>query len=127
MSDIEQTTDSPAITPGVSIKSEGSEKSHNLQKIPEFLGLTETRMVVKPSGNKRNRSLSPSEPETEQVIPENAAESKSYTSPSEIAKIFQNMITTEALCQLSSMLRGTPSDVKKIIPKATVGQICKNV
>ena len=35
------------------------------------------------------------------------------------------MITTEALCQLSLMLRGTPSDVKKIIPEATIGQLCK--
>ena len=73
----------------------------------------------------KNRSPSPSKPKVKLIKTENDSGSKAYTSPSRIAKIFRNMITTDALCQLSAMEEGTPADVKRVIPKANVEQICK--
>ena len=82
----------------------------------------ETRIVKRV---KRHRSPSLSRHDVKPVKTEDRIEKEGYTSPTEIAKIFRNMITADELCQLSAMLDGTPSDVKWIIPKASVDQICK--
>ena len=85
-----------------------------------------TKPERRPSlSRKRSRSTSRSDTEANSTKVDTNAKTRAYTSPSDIAKIFRNMITTDALCQLSAMEDGTPADVKKIIPRATVDQICK--
>ena len=101
------------------------EKTFKLDVSPSFLDIPEKRVAARQSG-KRNRSPSPSRSEVSVVQSKYGAKQEAYnTSPSKIATIFQNMITTDALCQLSAMSRRTPSDVKGIIRKASVDQICK--
>ena len=91
------------------------EKTFKLDVSPSFVDIPERRVAARQSG-KRNRSPSPSRSEVSVVQSKYGAKQEAYTSPSEIATIFRNMITTDALCQLSAMSRGTPSDVKRITP-----------
>ena len=50
---------------------------------------------------------------------------RDYVAPSKVAKIFNNSITPESLCELSEMDDGTPADVRRVMPAATVAQICE--
>ena len=118
------TPDDARIMTGNDEDPDEGEKTFELEMCPRFIDTPETRVVAR-HGGKRNRSPSPSRPEATGVHSKYGAKQEAYTSPSEIAKIFRNMITTDALCQLSAVSRGTPSDVKRIIPRASVDQICK--
>ena len=118
------TTDDARIMTGNGDDPDEGEKTFEVEIGPRFKDTPVTRVEAR-HGGKRNRSPSPSRPEPTGAQPKFEAKQEAYTSPSEIAKIFRNMITTDALCQLSAMSKGTPSDVKRIIPRASVDQICK--
>ena len=115
-------SDRPPNNPGNS-SSDGTEPDGRAGNL-KLAGVNspETRIVKRV---KWHRSPSLCRSDVKPVKTEDRIEKEGYTSPTEIAKIFRNMITADELCQLSAMLDGTPSDVKWIIPKASVDQICK--
>ena len=102
-----------------------------LKRLQSFLGMDDTRIeekrgeIEEKRGKKRKRSPSRSVPKLVEVgTSKKLKHALNYPSPSGIAKIFRNKITPEALCQLSALSYGTPSDVRRIIPTASVEQIC---
>ena len=96
-----------------------------MKKLEEALGIGDASDVEK-QGKKRPRSPSSSvNSSSEASTSDRATGANSYTSPTKIAKIFRNKIDSRTLCQLSAMLRGTPSEVRKLVPDASVTQICK--
>ena len=48
-----------------------------------------------------------------------------YTCPSKIAEIFKWKISSDSLCALSAVEGGTPSLVRKVMPMASIKQICQ--
>ena len=123
-SDLTSSDRSPSYSLDVSSYSDTSEMSLRVEKKPS--SPTPTKSGVKPRrAKKRNRSPSSSRSEAGHIKSERKTVHKNYTSPSKIAKIFRNMLTTDALCKLSTMQSGSSSDVKEIIPNASVDQICK--
>ena len=94
------------------------ETTSKVKKLQNVLGLPSTDNAGR-SSHKRSRSPSDSESSSETRSVDD------YVSPSKIAKIFRNKVSPTNLCQLSAMSRGTPSDVRKIVPDASVQQICQ--
>ena len=96
-----------------------------LKRLQKFLGLSDKGTGEK-HGGKRSRSPTVSESGSNEVGASNRSkDGDAYISPTKIARIFRNKVTPETLCQLSAMLRGTPSEVRKLVPDASVDQICK--
>ena len=71
----------------------------------------------------RSRSISASPESHEIAIPKQS----SYISPSRIADIFNKEISVRDLCALSALKHCSPSAVHKIMPTATIDQICQMV
>ena len=102
------------------VESKAFANHDKLEKLKKFLSSKEKR------GKKRDRTPSPSEPtDTETSDSEKTKRTLNYISPSKIVKIFGNKITSAALCELSAISRATPREIRKIIPGATIQQICK--
>ena len=96
-----------------------------LRKLQKFLGLSDNGTGGK-HGGKRSRSPTISDSRSDEVgASDRSKDGDSYISPTKIARIHRNKVTRETLCQLSAMLRGTPSEVRKLVPDASVDQICK--
>ena len=51
----------------------------------------------------------------------------SFISPSKIADIFKGTLSSKNLCELSAMKCGSPTAIRKIMPDASVDQICRMV
>ena len=69
----------------------------------------------------RSRSTSPSRYTQEEVT----SKKSHFLPPSRVADIFDRKISPEELCSLSALKDGSPAAVFKIVPEATVDQICK--
>ena len=52
---------------------------------------------------------------------------RSYIPPTKIVNIFKGEISSEKLCDLSTMKDGSPTTVRNIVPTASVSQICQMV
>ena len=75
---------------------------------------------------KRPRSPSPSTDSSGETSSSDQAKGDDkYVSPTDIARIFGKKIDTKTLCQLSAMSRGTPSQIRTLVPNVSVSQICK--
>ena len=84
--------------------------------------------TIPPTRLKRNReSRSRSVPHHAESRQEKTPEKVAYICPTKIADIFDRKISSEDLCALSAITHGSPMTVRKIIPGATVDQICKMV
>ena len=97
-----------------------------LLEIAEAQSSTDTTIPqrrLKRQRESRSRSVPPrSEP------PQKRSSKKvAYICPTKIADIFDRKISSEDLCALSAITHGSPMTVRKIIPGATVDQICKMV
>ena len=96
-----------------------------VQRAEEFFRLPETRSSKSKRGTKRRRSSSSSVSEDDgKKAKQLASKKQSYVSSAKIAKIFNNVITAKNLCLLSTMENGTPLDIERLMPNATVAQIC---
>ena len=96
-----------------------------MKKLEEVLGIVDNSDREKQK-NKRPRSPSPSADSSgETSTSDQAKGDDKYISPTDIARIFKNKIDTKTLCQLSAMSRGTPSQIRKLVPNVSVNQICK--
>ena len=81
-----------------------------------------------PSRRKRRRlSISRSKAAAQEPHKEPETGQQRYMSPTKIAKIFKGKISPAKLCQLSELKRGSPTAVHKIMPGASVDQICRVV
>ena len=54
-----------------------------------------------------------------------SAKEYSYIPPTKIADIFAGKLSSKTLCELSAMKCGSPSAVRRIMPNASVDQICR--
>ena len=123
-SDLTASDRSPSYSLNVSSYSDTSEMSVVVEKKPR--SPTSTKSGGKPRrAKKRSQLPSSSGSDGGNIKSEPRTVHKNYTSPSEIAKIFRKLLTTDTLCKLSALQSGTPSDVKEIIPEASVAQICR--
>ena len=96
-----------------------------MKKLEEVLGIVNNSDGEK-QGKKRPRSPSPSADSSgETSTSDQVKGDDKYISPTEIARIFKNKIDPKTLCQLSAMSRGTPSQIRKLVPNVSVNQICK--
>ena len=68
----------------------------------------------------QTRSISASRETQGAAIPE-----RPFISPSRIAKIFDKKISVKNLCALSALKHGSPTAIHKIMPTATIDQICQ--
>ena len=79
-----------------------------------------------PRRKKRRRlSVSRSGTRKQDIKKEPKPEEQQYISPTLIAEIFKYKISPEKLCELSTLKSGSPTAVRKIMPTASVEQICK--
>ena len=101
----------------------GEENDDKVKKLKDALGLSDIPEVKR--SPKRPRSLSPSETTSDTRTSSEPSHRGKHISPTKIAKIFRNKVNPTTLCQLAAMSSGTPSDVKKLIPDASVTQICQ--
>ena len=69
----------------------------------------------------RSRSTSPSRYTQKEVT----SKKPQFLPPSRVADIFDRKISPQELCSLSALKDGSPAAVFKIIPEATVDQICE--
>ena len=96
-----------------------------LLKATEFFASPDTSSTKAERGSKRCRSSSSSKSSSGGKRSKKPVGKRiGYVSPSKIAKIFGHGITSENLCRLSAMENGTPSDIQRVMPGATVSQIC---
>ena len=103
----------------------GSIDDNLVQKAKEFFHLPETRSSKPKRGTKRRRSSSSSVSKDDgEKAKQRTSKKQSYISPAKIAKIFNNAIAAKNLCLLSTMENGTPLDIERLMPDATVAQIC---
>ena len=101
-------------------------KLEKLLNLPALLPDSSRSERVRKS--KRRRS-SPSSYRTAYHEPQydSAKENSSYIPPTKIADIFAGMLSSKTLCELSAMKCGSPSAVRRIMPDASVDQICRMV
>ena len=82
---------------------------------------------IPPRRLKRRRvSRSRSLPVGEDLLKEKS-EKPAYSCPTRIRDIFDRQISSKELCALSAITCGSPETVRKIIPGASVDQICRMV
>ena len=109
-----------------------SPKNGTEQQLKKLLNIKERQTSASRSRRRhrsKRRRVSPSRSKTtDHSDTENAADrGSSYISPTKIADIFENGISPEKLCELSTLKHGSPATVLKIMPKASVKQICQMV
>ena len=80
-----------------------------------------------PSRRKRRLSISRSKSGALESHDEPKTVQQRYISPTKIAEIFKGAISPAKLCQLSELKHGSPTAVHKIMPDASVDQICRVV
>ena len=102
------------------------------QRLKRLLEVEEARTgadtTSPPRRLKRQReSRSRSVPPRSQSRQERSPKKVTYICPTKIADIFDRKISSKDLCALSAITHGSPTTVRKIIPGATVDQICKLV
>ena len=84
--------------------------------------------IIWPRVTKRRRLSRSRSKAAEHVAPKQpGAKRPDYMSPTQIAKIFKQDISPKTLCELSAMKDCSPSAVLKVMPKASVSQICQMV
>ena len=101
-------------------------QKNKLRELGKLLTISRRgRDEVKRPSKRRYSSSSPKSSSRSLSDSKRSNRGPDYVAPSKVAKIFNNSITPESLCELSEMDDGTPADVRRVMPTASVAQICE--